>query len=109
MIRHAFGALGNLQFFSPKKFEEDCRAETEARKAVNKNVIGEISVLPLHIPSDDQAMEAIFELAQKGNARITDHTLKNVDVFRKWEERVASEEKALLQGDEGDEITAIAA
>ncbi len=109
MIRHAFGALGNLQFFSPKKFEEDCRAETEARKAVNKNVIGEISVLPLHIPSDDQAMGAIFELAQKGNARITDHTLKNVDVFRKWEERVASEEKTLLQGDEGDEITARAA
>jgi trimethylamine--corrinoid protein Co-methyltransferase len=92
MIRHAFGALGNLQFFNPLKFEEDCRSEAEAKRCIDKNAIGEISVLPLHFPADDLAMEAIFEFARKGNPRLTDHTLKNVDVFRQWEERFLAEE-----------------
>lgn len=109
MVRHAFGALGNLQFFNPKKLEEDCRTEAEARRAIDRNAIGEISVLPLHIPSDDQAMEAIFEFSEKGNPKITDHSLRNVDVFRKWEERIASEEARLLQKDDSDGYTAVAA
>ncbi|MFO7801887.1 MAG: hypothetical protein R6V55_06295, partial [Desulfovermiculus sp.] len=48
----------------------------------------EISVLPLHLPPDAQALEGISEFARKGNPNITDHTLKNVDAFRQWEEEV---------------------
>ena len=109
MVRHAFGALGNLQFFNPKKFVEDCKNETMVRRETDRNAIGEISVLPLHIPADDQAMEAIFELALKGNPKIMDHSLRNVDVFRKWEERVAKEEARLIQEDDPDESAAVAA
>ena len=97
MIRHAFGALGNLQFFNPQKFEADCMAELETRQGINTNVIGEINVLPLHLPPDPHALEAISEFARKGNPKITDHTLKNVNAFRQWEEEVARQEELLLQ------------
>ncbi len=97
MIRHAFGALGNLRFFNPQKFEADCMAELETRQGMRTNVLGEISVLPLHFPPDTQALEAISEFARKGNPKITDHTLKNVDAFRQWEEEVARQEELLFQ------------
>ena len=109
MVRHAFGALGNLQFFNRHKFEEDCKAETEARKTIDRNAIGEISVLPLFIPSDEHALEAIFELTTKGSPKITDHSLRNVDVFRKWQERIAREEERMIQELVSEGSTATAA
>lgn len=95
MIRHAFGTLGNLQFFSLEKFSRDCEAETKARAELERNAIGEMEVLPLYLPADDMTMEAIHELAVKGNPKITDHSLRNVHAFRKWEERVAAEAKKM--------------
>ncbi len=100
IIRHALGALGNLQYFNPQKFEEDCKAEFEARKLVNTNAIGEISVLPLHLPKDDLAVEAILEFAYKGSPKITDHTLRNVGIFKQWEDEVARQEKLLQEREE---------
>jgi trimethylamine--corrinoid protein Co-methyltransferase len=92
MIRHAFGALGNLQYFSLQKFNEDCSIEKNTRKQLKRNVIGEMNVLPLYLPEDGRAMEAVRELAIKGNPRVTDHTLQHIDSFRRWENRVAAEE-----------------
>jgi hypothetical protein len=89
--------LGNLRFFNPQKFEADCKAELETRQGINTNVIGEISVLPLHLPPDDQALAAISEFARKGNPKITDHTLRNVDAFRQWEEEVVRQDELLLK------------
>ncbi|MDZ7761771.1 MAG: trimethylamine methyltransferase family protein [Desulfovermiculus sp.] len=100
IIRHALGTLGNLKYFNSQKFEEDCKAENEARKYVNTNAIGEISVLPLHLPEDDHAVQAILEFAKKGTPKITDHTLRNVGVFKQWEEEVARQEKLLLENAE---------
>jgi trimethylamine--corrinoid protein Co-methyltransferase len=93
IIRHAFGALGNLQYFSLDKFTEDCSIEMHTRNGLKENIIGDMNVLPLFLPQDDHAMEAIVELAVKGNAQVTDHTLKNLDAFKKWEKRVQSEEE----------------
>ncbi len=93
MVRHALGSLGNLNFFSLDKFDEDCKAEAASREDLKKNAIGDITVLPLYLPADDHVLEGIYEFAQKGNPRIMDHTLRNVDAFRKWEEQVAQEEQ----------------
>jgi len=97
MIRHAFGALGNLQFFSLEKFDRDCQAETDAREELETNAIGEMEVLPLYLPGDELAMEAIREQAVRGNPRITDHSLRNVNAFKKWQERIAAEERKQLK------------
>ncbi len=92
MIRHAFGTLGNLQYFSLDKFNEDCKIETNSRNGQKENVIGDMNVLPLYLPQDELAMEAIYELAIKGNPKDTNHTLKNIDTFKKWEKWVEAEE-----------------
>ncbi len=91
IIRHAFGALGNLNFFSLHKFNEDCRIETESRADFRKNAIGGLDVLPNFMPRDDKAFQGIQEVAEKGNPMVTDHSLRNVDAFMKWEARFDQE------------------
>jgi len=91
IIRHAFGALGNLNFFSLHKFNEDCRIETESRADFRKNAIGGLDVLPNFMPRDDKAFQGIAEVAEKGNPMVTDHSLRNVDAFMKWEARFDQE------------------
>ena len=41
--------------------------------------------MPLYFPRDDHALEGIREVAERGNPKFAEHTLKNVDSFRQWE------------------------
>jgi trimethylamine--corrinoid protein Co-methyltransferase len=91
IIRHAFGALGNLNFFSLHKFSEDCRIEAASRADFRKNAIGGLDVLPNFLPKDDKALRAIEEIADRGNPMVTDHSLRNVDAFMNWETRFDQE------------------
>ncbi|WP_163339434.1 trimethylamine methyltransferase family protein [Desulfopila sp. IMCC35008] len=84
ILRHAMGALGSLNFFSMEKFLEDCERERYSRK-IFKTCSKNVGVMPLYFPRDDHAFEGIREIAEKGNPKCTDHTLKNVDSFRQWE------------------------
>ena len=87
IVRHAMGALGSLNFFSLDKFEEDCERERHSR-AVFDAVPKDKGVIPMYFPADNQAFSGIREIAEKGNPKAADHTLKNVDSFRKWEETI---------------------
>lgn len=85
IVRHAMGALGNLNFFSLEKFLEDCERERRSREVFD-TIIKDKGMIPLYLPSDDQALAGIREIAEKGcNPRLADHTLQNVDSFRHWE------------------------
>ncbi len=73
---------------------EDCERERQSRKIFEpypKNT----GVIPLYFQSDDQALEGIREIAEKGNPKTADHTLNNVDSFRQWEKSIndAAEKK----------------
>ncbi len=85
IVRHAMGALGSLNFFSLEKFIEDCKAERLAHKRLRETT-SSFGILPLYFPADDETFEGIREIADKGNPKYADHTLKNVDAFIKWEE-----------------------
>ncbi|MCF8107719.1 MAG: trimethylamine methyltransferase family protein [Desulfohalobiaceae bacterium] len=93
ILRHAFGALGNLNYFSLYKFVEDCKAETESRAAFRKNALGGLDVLPNFLPGDDDALAGIQEMAEQGSPMQTNHTLRNIDAFRQWEDRFDLEKK----------------
>ncbi len=84
IVRHAMGALGSLNFFSIEKFLEDCQRERLSRK-IFATCPKNYGVIPLYFPADNHALEGIREIAEKGNPKITEHTLKNVDSFRQWE------------------------
>ena len=87
IIRHAMGALGSLNFFSLEKFLEDCDRERHSRKIFSE-IPKDIGVIPIHFPTDAQALEGIREIAEKGSAKNADHTLKNVDSFRQWADTI---------------------
>jgi trimethylamine--corrinoid protein Co-methyltransferase len=87
ILRHAMGALGSLNFFSLEKFREDCERERRA-KHIFESMPKNMGVIPMYFPADDQALAAIREMAEKGNPKNADHTLKNVDAFFLWEERI---------------------
>jgi trimethylamine--corrinoid protein Co-methyltransferase len=87
ILRHAMGALGSLNFFSLEKFMEDCARERRSR-IIFESIPKDIGMIPMYFPGDDQALAGIREIAEKGNPKNADHTLKNVDSFRLWEERI---------------------
>ena len=87
IVRHAMGALGSLNFFSLEKFSEDCERERRSR-VVFDAIPKDKGVIPMYFPEDSQALEGIREIAEKGNPKVADHTLKNVDSFRRWEETI---------------------
>jgi trimethylamine--corrinoid protein Co-methyltransferase len=87
ILRHAMGALGSLNFFSLEKFREDCERERRA-KHIFESMPKNMGVIPMYFPADDQALAAIREMAEKGNPKNADHTLKNVNAFFLWEERI---------------------
>ena len=89
IIRHAMGAMGSLNFFSLEKFEEDCQRERKTLTLFNE-APKDKGVIPLYFPSDPETMEGIREIAEKGGPKNAEHTLRNVDAFLKWEERVNS-------------------
>ncbi|WP_458775141.1 trimethylamine methyltransferase family protein [Desulforhopalus sp. 52FAK] len=85
MIRHALGALGSLNFFSLKKFVEDCERERQS-KALFAEIPKDKGEIPLYFPTDAEALAGIREIAEKGNPKFTNHTLKNVNSFHQWED-----------------------
>jgi len=87
ILRHAMGALGSLNFFSLEKFLEDCARERRSR-IIFESIPKDTGMIPMYFPGDDQALAGIREIAEKGNPKNADHTLKNVDSFRLWEERI---------------------
>ena len=66
ILRHAMGAMGNLNYFSLEKFIQDCERERIARK----QWLGTRHdfVVPLHVPEDPEAVVGIREIAEKGGA-----------------------------------------
>ena len=95
IVRHAMGALGSLNFFSLEKFLEDCERERRSRRIFDA-IPKDIGVIPMYFPADKQTLEGIREIAEKGNAKNADHTLKNVDSFRQWEDRISQAAKKKL-------------
>ena len=87
IVRHAMGALGSLNFFSLEKFLEDCESERRSREIFDA-IPKDKGVIPLYFPHDQQALAGIREIAEKGNPKNADHTLKNVDSFRQWEDAI---------------------
>jgi trimethylamine--corrinoid protein Co-methyltransferase len=92
ILRHAMGALGSLNFFSLEKFLEDCERERRSRKIFDL-IPKDIGVIPLYFPGDDQSLAGIREIAEKGNPKNADHTLKNVDSFRLWGDSIGQAAK----------------
>ncbi|MCA1794442.1 MAG: trimethylamine methyltransferase family protein [Desulfobacteraceae bacterium] len=84
IVRHALGALGSLTFFSLEKFLEDCESERCSKEVFNA-ISKDQGMIPLYFPNDDHALAGIREIAEKGNPKFADHTLKNVDSFHHWE------------------------
>ena len=82
ILRHAMGAMGNLNYFSLEKFIQDCERERIARKQWLRT--RHYFVVPLHVPEDPQAVAGIREIAEKGGAKNADHTLNHVDAFACW-------------------------
>jgi trimethylamine--corrinoid protein Co-methyltransferase len=95
ILRHAMGALGSLNFFSLEKFLEDCERERHSRM-IFESIPKDAGVIPMYFPGDDQALAGIREIAEKGNPKVADHTLKNVDSFRKWEGTICQAAKKKL-------------
>jgi trimethylamine--corrinoid protein Co-methyltransferase len=87
ILRHAMGALGSLNFFSLEKFLEDCEKERHS-KMVFDAIPKDKGVIPLYFPGDHQALAGIREVAEKGNPKNADHTLRNVDSFNRWQETI---------------------
>ncbi|MGD9260603.1 MAG: trimethylamine methyltransferase family protein [Desulfobacterales bacterium] len=95
IVRHAMGALGSLNFFSLEKFLEDCERERRSRMIFD-GIPKDKGMIPLYFPGDDQALAGIREIAEKGNPKFADHTLKNVDSFRQWEDIISQAAKKKL-------------
>ncbi len=84
ILRHSMGALGSLNFFSLEKFLEDCEREKESKKVFD-GIPKDKGTIPMYFPEDDRALDGIREIAEKGNPKDAEHTLRNVDSFRQWE------------------------
>jgi len=83
-VRHALGAMGNLNFFSPEKFVEDCRRELVAKR---QQTVPRVPA-PLYLPRDERALDAVSQIARRGNPRNTDHCLQHVNDFALWMDTV---------------------
>lgn len=95
IIRHAMGAMGSLNFFSPEKFEEDCERE-RSNLQLFSNAPQDRGIIPLYTPVDPEAMEGIREIAGKGCPKNAEHTLRNVDSFFSWEKFINESAKDKL-------------
>lgn len=87
ILRHAMGALGSLNYFSKDKFIRDCEMERNSVAAFADDPES-AWVQPLYFPEDLEAMAGIHEIAEKGNPKNADHTLRNVESFAQWENRI---------------------
>ncbi len=91
ILRHAMGALGSLNYFSEEKFIKDCEMERKSIKVFAENPENQF-IRPLYFPEDTEAMSGIREIAEKGNPKYADHTLKNVESFMLWEKVIQNKE-----------------
>ena len=91
IVRHAMGALGSLNYFSEEKFIRDCELERKSLAAFADDPENEW-VRPLYFPEDTDTLVGIREIAEKGNPKLADHTLKNVESFMKWEQAVTAQD-----------------
>jgi trimethylamine--corrinoid protein Co-methyltransferase len=87
IVRHAMGAMGSLNFFSLEKFEEDCERERKNLKLFSDAPVDR-GIIPLYTPVDQGTLEGIKEIAEKGDPKNAEHTLKNVDSFILWEKSI---------------------
>jgi trimethylamine--corrinoid protein Co-methyltransferase len=87
ILRHAMGALGNLNFFSLEKFVQDCERERVARKM--SLMTRHDFIVPLYLPEDKDVVKGIREIAEKGGPKNAEHTLNNVGTFYKWHAKLA--------------------
>ncbi|SDT84162.1 trimethylamine methyltransferase family protein [Desulfobacula phenolica] len=87
IIRHSLGAMGSLNFFSIEKFVEDCEREKRSCKIFNE-APKDKGIIPLYFPADDKTLDGIKEIAEKGNPKSAEHTLRNVESFMKWEKTI---------------------
>jgi trimethylamine--corrinoid protein Co-methyltransferase len=94
ILRHAMGAMGNLNYFSLEKFVQDCKRERTARLQWLRT--RHDFIVPLHLPEDLDAVSGIREIVERGGAKNADHTLKHVDAFAQWHKVLtqAGEKKA---------------
>ncbi|MGW8192964.1 MAG: trimethylamine methyltransferase family protein [Desulforhopalus sp.] len=95
IIRHAMGALGSLNFFSLEKFEEDCERERKNLELFSK-ASPDRGIIPLYTPTDNESMEGIKEIAEKGGPKNAEHTLRKVDSFIAWENSINEAAKGKL-------------
>lgn len=86
ILRHAMGALGSLNYFSLDKFIKDCECERVTRKIMLKT--RHDFVVPLYFPEDPTALAGIREIAKKGSAKHSDHTLQNIGAFIDWQKKL---------------------
>ena len=82
--RHCFGVLDNLNFFSEKAFLADCQAQREYLQSSRHN--GEL--MPLYLPSDDQAFNVIDRVGSN-DYHVDYHTTANLGAFDDWARDVA--------------------
>ncbi|MGD8703155.1 MAG: trimethylamine methyltransferase family protein [Desulfosarcina sp.] len=87
ILRHAMGALGNLNYFCLEKFIQDCQRERDARR--QWLTTRHDFVIPLYFPEDKHVVSGIREIALKGGPKHADHTLDNVGAFYRWHEKLA--------------------
>jgi len=87
ILRHAMGAMGNLNYFSLEKFIADCERERNARRQWLRT--RHDFLVPLYVPEDPDAVSGIREIIKKGGAKNADHTLHNVDAFARWHQILA--------------------
>ncbi len=87
IVRHAMGTLGSLNYFCLEKFLQDCDAEKQSHKAFESDLQNRW-VTPLFFPEDKETIEGLREIAEKGNPKYADHTLKNVNSFMEWEHKI---------------------
>jgi trimethylamine--corrinoid protein Co-methyltransferase len=87
ILRHAMGALGNLNYFCLEKFIQDCQRERDARR--QWLTTRHDFLIPLYFPEDKHVVSGIKEIALKGGPKHADHTLINVGAFYRWHEKLA--------------------
>jgi len=95
ILRHAMGALGNLNYFSIDKFIQDCQRERAARQQWLKT--RHDFLVPLYLPEDENVVAGIREIAEKGGPQHADYTLSNVGAFLQWHSKI-KERYTISQG-----------
>jgi len=85
-VRHCFGVLDNLNFFSETAFQQDCEAQ-RAYQASRKETT---KLMPLYLPEDDQAFDVIQRVGSN-DYHVDYHTTANLSAFDDWAKMVVDQ------------------